>query len=344
MQTARQHPLILMACLCALLILPACAGRKEAETVALDLAERLYPGALEVHGSQLQKNYYAVTLAVKGDPVTRIRLHMTSDLMDCAAGNPCEDSFRQAYETGLARGIELKSIDTAFRSCGLPALSAESYTDGPGLIPVIATPLTDASEANLIRRLTECAHLYATTLQENGRRPHQATLNLRLLRITGTPPPPPPEALGFHHTIPADLLTAPSYMLSFSYTDTAAEPGALIFSPLFRLRQQMAEQAAAAARHMQDAGDLTLPPQLFLTQMTRDPDRIGLVHAYLTACTPAAMQPNRPCQSPDAAIRISHDFDTGNVTAHDVLRHVGSRSGLPDLPPLPARNTAEPND
>src|SRR5690554_5959022 len=119
-----RQSLLLMAALTAATATSAFADRQQTLDAALALAEANYPGQLELHTSQ-PDDTHEVVLAIKDDPITRIRFSVGSNPADCTTGSECEARLHSAYEQGVAAGVKLKAVNTAMNSCGVRPVAVE---------------------------------------------------------------------------------------------------------------------------------------------------------------------------------------------------------------------------
>jgi len=160
--------------------LAGCGDRQGSIDAAMTLAEINYPGQLELYDTHLQKDHYDVVLAIKGDPVTRIRFGVDRDPAQCRSGAHCEERLRSAYETGVASGAKLKALDQALRECGVTALGIDDTHITPAFRTIVELDLDPADQQPALDRLTPCIATFRQALPPDAS-PAQLSLKLRVL-------------------------------------------------------------------------------------------------------------------------------------------------------------------
>lgn len=338
-----------IAAFAVLLTLPlAGCGEKKAQSVeaAERLAEALYPGRLEVYGTRWRVKYdggYDVTFAVKGDPVTRIRLAVDADPSQCVPGSRCETALRDAYDYGVAQGQELKALDRGFRTCGVPVLQVASLQlQKPPKSPqsvaaqaTVAIELTTSTRAAAQARFVACTEAWG---RERAGAPWSDRVAFLTLSIipTGASRPSPPETLTLETRASSGDRLSAVYQQGVRLEGQVATPLALTFAPPFEASHELDKALSAAAKaflaNQPGAGRAHLRGFRYRTAL--DPVRVEVIRIYMLACSEWTGKPS--CVS-DLAIRMRYDLTSRTASDFELLRDVRDARGNLVLPQLPGR-------
>lgn len=332
---------LLYGWLSALLVLPAAghASRQAASEAALQLAEAIYPGQLELQATYLRKGFYEVVLTPHGDTITRIRLAMDPDPANCRLGTRCETRLRRAYTLGMAQGQEIRALDAAFRACGMPILAVEQPGGAATFVPVIAHPLNSENRAQVAQAVAACATGY-----RDASRAQPWWAERQAMRVTVASLPQgraqldPPAPLTSDVQVPTALQAVPAYAFSIALDGPAASVNHIAFAPFRALQDRIQQDIRTAAdRFARDQDDDLQQEAVSLLRQTRvDPQQVDLIDTYILACTPAARQ-GRRCARGDVALHVRYDLGKSQVV--DIARLPLARDALgsPLLPPFPAQ-------
>lgn len=325
--------------LAAALALPAAAhaSREEAARAALQLAESIHPGKLELLSTHLRKGgYYEIVLGLRGDAVTRIRFDMDRDPADCRLGTRCEERFRRSYDNGVALGQELQALDAALRGCGLPALAVIRPGGSGGVVPVVSAKLDDSTEPAVRKTLTGCMQDFRDAGHDAPWWRDRQVMRAIVLGNRDVPPQAAPAPLHWDSQVPDALLLDTAYGVRVALDTPAVSLGGWQLQSMSPLRDKIKDTVVKAAQgYLRDQPDgLVLESSPVLRETTLAPPGLDRVHTYVMACTPAARQ-GRRCARPDVLLRVAYDLDRHAVT--DIQRQALERDhlGSPQLPPLP---------
>lgn len=313
--------------------LAACADRSGSVQAAQDLADALYPGQLELHAAELQKEHYAVVLAVKGDPVTRIRFDMDRDPAQCRVGAPCETRLRSAYAAGLAAGARLKALDRAFRACGLPLLAVEGRAPGQQRL-IVELALGTENQQPALDRLAACVAEFKRDPGDALKQDEHLLFRVVLPGTEGAAPRPDP--LTFEASLPSEREREPSYFVAAALAEERISQTALRLSPNYLRTSGQDERLVEAARsflaRQQPGAQIRSSAPLWDTRL--DAQRLDLLRSYVLACSrPEAAGPCRE----DLAVRLSYDLGTAQAAEFELLPIVRQAGRPLDLPALPGR-------
>lgn len=320
----------LLACLLA-----GCGDRQGSIDAALMLAEINYPGKLELYDTHLQKDHYDVVLAIKDDPVTRIRFGVDRDPAQCRSGTACEVRLRSAYANGVAAGAKLKALDQALRKCGVTALGIDGRDITPAFTTIIELDLDPVAPQPSLDRLTPCIAAFRQAL------PPDATLAQHSLALhvlpTEKPGAAPAAPLTFETLLASKRAYEPSYLAHLGPTDKHLASGKLRLNPQYLMGDELRARLLQAARRTLDDDPLGghVPPVSFLAETQLDPQRLDVIRTYILACS--KHEPGKgPCEK-DIAVRLRYDFQSQNVSEQAVLRDIRDERGRTNLPELPGR-------
>lgn len=322
------------ALIAAMVLAPAGAraASPSAADAALQLADALYPGELEVHDTHLRKGYVEVVLAPKGDPVTRIRLAMDPDPADCRLGTPCETRLRRAYAQGIAQGQEMRTLEAAFRACGMPILAVEEPGSAAFYTPVLHASLTQDKRQQVTQDVAACAAEFRAQAQDQPWWATRTGMRVLLTDAVATPPAP----LTVDAAVPAAWQRAPAYAAIVAFDATGATVRELAFAPWRAFTAQMQETVTTATDRFlrRERGDIQRETVPTLRQTRLDPDNVDVVSTYLLACTPAARRGER-CLRGDVALDVRYDVRKDSVIEIRRVPFERDRLGSPELPPRP---------
>lgn len=302
--------------------LGGCAERQGSIEAAQRLAEANYPGELQVVGTQLQKSYYDVILGVKGDPFTRIRLQVDRDPSACRVGTPCEDRLRRAYAEGREQGRQLKAMNAAFRTCGIPLLATWPLNGRTAYVIELDLGIEDQQPA--LDLLATCTQAFAEVYGEPLRH------NFRIFRPQGEAATRVPDLVTPETELSRESRREPSYWISVDPArKDIPQQNLRIDTEIFRsgpVHDEMAEAAAALLRKEHPQATMRWPQTFWKIQL--DPQRVDVVRTYLMACREAR---EGPCRE-DLALRMTYDLTAGSLTQLSLLDAPQGLGGLPDLP------------
>ncbi|MCX8996032.1 hypothetical protein NOF55_02840 [Rhizobiaceae bacterium BDR2-2] len=314
------------------------AGREEAGQAAMKLAEAIYPGQLELYDTHLQKGYYDVTLAVKDDPVTRIRFAMDRNPADCTLGTPCEERLRRAYDNGIALGQEIKALDTTFRNCGIPVLAVHWYGGTSGLVPIIEQRLTNENQHKVVDALAACVTTFRAAYRDTAWWDQRSAIRIIISSNDKGRKAQAPDPLNFEASVPGFLQSAPAYSVTFSLDRPDVEAGALRFLPFYplndELRKAIGKEAESFLRKQPD--DVILETFVMLWETELDPERVDVIRTYVLACTHATRDGKR-CRRGDVALRVQYDLENEQVTDIQRMPLARDHHGSAIFAPLPRR-------
>lgn len=344
----RRSPCGRLALLASLLVLPAlvgCGENKQASVEAAErLAERLYPGRLEIYDTRWRLDEdrgHDVVFAIKGDPVTRIRLAVDKDPAACVAASPCEDRFRAAYEEGVARAGELRAIERSFRACGTPVLSIDELRlqqppKSPQTLAVrvtLAMELTTATRAAAEAQLATCVAGFGRERAGLPWSDRGAYVTAQIIPAAQSGEIAPPEPLTFEARPPTGEKNAAFYAQPFKLEGETAMALPLRFAPRYsEFRKLENEIAARAEAFLREAGLDKAGGQGLVFRATLDPVRVDVIRGYVLACS---VKPEKPPCRADVAVRFRHDFSSGETAEFELLRDIRDARNVIFLPPLP---------
>jgi len=329
----------LVSWLCAVLsglCLSGCGDRQASIDAALTLAEKLYPGRLELFDSHLQQGNYAVTLAVKGDPFTRIRFDIDRDPSQCRVRSHCEQRLRSAYAEGIAAGAKLKALNAAFPACGVTMLAVHEARVTSAFRTIIELDLDPANQQPGLDRLAPCVSAFRAALPLDVV-PEQRRLSLRILTPGRNGPAIARSPVTFESRLDDARQDEPSYMISIAPEARTTSAGDLRIYANFLSRPELRDQLAEAARKAlaADGQGGHVPTMTFLNETRLDPSRLDVIRTYILACS--IYEPGKgPCRE-DIAVRLHHDLASGKSSDAQVFHDVRNQHGRLDLPPLPGR-------
>lgn len=308
--------------LAALMLVQGCADREGAIGAAERLADAVYPGELETIGTQLQKSYYDVIFAVKGDPFTRIRLQMDPDPAACHVGTACEKRLRRAYIEGRARGEQLKTMNTAFRECGVPLLA--TFPVNGGIAYAVELDLGVENQQPALDRLAHCTDAFAKVFGEPIRH------NFLIFRPNASSLVPASEPVTPDTKLPRDRRAEAGYWISVnpdreyvSQTDLRIDAEFLRSGPA---HDKLVEEGRAFLKKHRPDAVLPWPNSFWKTRL--DPTRVDRVRTYLMACSEKR---EGRCRQ-DLGIRMTYDISAGVLTEISLMEAPQGVNGLPDLP------------
>lgn len=318
----------------ALVGFPACAGQGDAVSAALALAEAHYPGQLSVFSTRLEKNRYHVTLAVKGDPVTRIAFFMDPDPATCVVGSDCDARFRRAYGEGLAVGAKLKALDAAFGACGVKTLGLDGGEVTVGFRTVVELDMAIDDQQPALDQMTPCIAAFRRALPADAS-PAIRALQFRIQR-PGARKAASRVPLRFENN-PSRPSGLPTYLAGLSGDDVAISADMLRLSPDYLRRSKTNDKlvALAASTLAADPAGGAIPKMTFATGVKLDPKRLDVIRAYVPACSTPPPQ-GRRCRT-DMAVRMRYDLTTGKASEVAVIREARDARGALALPPLIGR-------
>ncbi|GEM_PF-1899420 len=326
--------------LLGLLHLAGCgSGREQAEKAAMELAEALYPGQLELYATHWQKANYEVIFAIKGDPVTRIRLAMDRNPADCKPGTSCEKWLRMAYESGIALGAELKALDKAFSSCSIPVLAVDWFGGKAHLVPIVNVLLSNKNQTSVFDKLNQCVTHFRNDNHQAQWWNDRSTIRIILASNDKQQETSKPDPLRFENSIPGFLQSSPAYSMVFRLDGGNVEAGALRFEPFHELKQKIIQTIEKdATRFLNKQADRpTLETSVILWKTQLDPQRVDVIHTYLLACTDKALNDKR-CLKGDVALRVKYDIGKHQVLEVRRMPLERDKSGSAIFPPLPSRS------
>lgn len=308
--------------LLASMALASCADRKGSIEAATRLAEKVYPGQLEVIGTQLQKTHYDVIFAVKGDPFTRIRLSMDSDPLACRFGTECEKRLRRAYVEGRHRGKQLKAMNQAFRKCGVPLLATRPMNDNSAYVVELDLGVTDQRPA--LDRLAACTRTFAEIYGEPIRH------NFLIVRLRAGKPAQAPDPVTSETRLPHERRHEPAYWIHVDPAHADLPQDALRIDRSVIADGPVHDKLVAAAQALlkksKPGAVMRWPYTIWKPEL--DPQRIDIVRAYMMACSEDR---EGRCRE-DLAIRVTYDLSADTLGEITLIEAPEGASGLPDLP------------
>lgn len=302
-------------------------ANQPAADAAMALAEATHPGKLEFHSSEQQDGAHIVTLAIKDDPITRIRFDMGSDPADCQTGTACEQRFRNAYDEGLAAGIKLAAVNEAMQSCKVRPVAVEGSAGTPQFRLVVERDLHSGQAQQQLDELTACLSDFRNALPDNAST-QQRSIALRILQ----PAEDTPAATGlltFETRLPASRQDDVSYLIGAGPEDTTLTTTQLRLDPVYLQADEQRKRFSEAARHaLGETGHV--PDNAIPWQTQLDPQQPQLLHTHILACSNPG-NGAKPCQA-DMAVRLRYDLSSDTVSNPEVLHDVVDAQGWITLP------------
>jgi len=317
------------------LALAGCGDRPGSEKAALALIEAVYPGAFVFHDSYLQKGYYDVAFAKRGDPLTRLRFAVDADPAQCRLGTPCEQRLRRAHADAVSTGIKLKALNAGFGTCGIPMLGIHDAERTSRFRTIVELEMDSADQQSALDRLAPCVAAYRQALPKSADE-HLQTLSLRiLLAERGGASAPKPMTLDSR--LPDARAAEPSYQLTIGAGEERPKTADLrLYAHYVResgLGAKLAKVARAALAKDPLGGHV--PNYALNWQLKLDPQRSDVVRTYVLACS-VEKPGTGPCQT-DIAVRIRYDLAKDEASEVAVLRNIRYDRGSMKLPELPGR-------
>jgi hypothetical protein len=140
---------LLSLLLLPLFLLAGCSKRNETEEAAQALADRLFPGELEVLESHTRfpaNDGYVVIFRARPDhadsrvPLSYLRVALEiADPAQCNPGSRCESALRTNYESAKMEAAETEAVDTAFTAGGTTPLVIPELRLSPLASPSFAS-------------------------------------------------------------------------------------------------------------------------------------------------------------------------------------------------------------
>lgn len=313
------------------IFLTACADRDGAIRAARELAEASYPGQLELYDTRLQKDHYDIILAIRGDPITRIRFAMDRDPARCQPGTPCEERLHRAYATGVADGARLKALNHVFRQCGVPLLAVDG-ADRQIRRMVVELELGETDQQPALDQLSACVQQFRAI--DGDAEP----IHFHILRRKPHGPAAMPDLVTFETGMPEEYRAEAGYLVS-------ALPGQpRIAQEKLRIDSDHVRNGAVAKPLQAAARDwlatqvpgAELPEHPAHAEIRLDPHRLDIVRVWLMACGQPAERGNGRCTQ-DLAVRIAFDMQTGEAGEWLLLRIAPEKGEPLRLPALPGR-------
>lgn len=318
------------------LLLSACADRQGSVEAAMALADAAYPGQLELFDTHMQKDRYDVTLAVKGDPYTRIRFSIDADPSRCHIGAACEERLHRAYAAGMAAGAKLKALNTAFQACGVTALGMHDNHVTPSFRTIIELDLDAQDQQPALDRLSPCVAAFRQALPADATA-DQRSLAFRILLPGSKGAAKPVFPFLFEKRLDSSRIDEVSYQIAIGPDEQAFRSEKLAISHSYLSRKELRDRLAEAARQAltNDARGGYVPKLTFLTGTRLDSDRLDVIRTYILACS-EQVPGQGPCKT-DIAVWLRYDLTRDEITEQAVLRDIRDRSGRTQLPRLPGR-------
>jgi hypothetical protein len=295
----------------AALLLVGCADREEVAKSAMRVAEANYPGQLEILDVRLTDQFrHRVTFGIKGDPITRFSLSLGSDPAECLAGSECEARLRKAYTQGVLASSRLKTLNRAFRTCGVPLLAP----DGMSEAFYLELYMERSNPQPALDRLQSCTARYWQ--ESRDKRP----LHFRILRPRKEGPAARPQLVTFESKLPAARYAEPSYLITARAGEDRIPQAALRFDPRYLRTPPVRDKLKAVIlEHLgQQRSGATLPDYMTFEGTRLDAQRIDLVHTLVPACSqPPAQRASRCIQ--DVAAHLTYDLGTGEMSVIKVV-------------------------
>lgn len=299
--------LMIMAIAC---LLTGCAGNEEAREAAMEIAEATYPGQLEVHDIRLMDQFrHDVTFAIRGDPITRIRLSLGSDPAACLPGTECQAQLRESYRNAVIASSRLKALNRAFGGCGVTLLAFADMADAF----VVELDLDAPDQQAALDRLHACTRRY---WQEGG---DARPLKFRILRPGSQGSTTMPALVTFETKLPDARLKEPTYLVTVSATDDRIARQTLRFDPQYlRSPPVRAEIKAAilpnlAARYPR----AELPFYMDYEDTTLHPHDVDRIRTSVPACSQPAPANKGHCTQ-DLLVRLAYHLDTREVNELEI--------------------------
>ena len=317
------------------LLLGGCGDREGSERAAIALTETVYPGEFEFHDSYLQKGYYDVALAKKGDPLTRIRFNIDPDPAQCRVGTACERRLRRAHASAVLSGIKVKALNAAFSRCGVALLGIHEAQITPAFRTVLELDLDPADQQPALDRLTPCIESYRQALPADADTALR-TLTLRILRPTkGQPAKPAPMTLDSR--LPDNRFDEPSYQIGIGADQEQALAADLRlyvhYISASGLDDKLADIARSTLAKDPLGGHVSNYPVNW--QLKLDPQRLDVIRTSVLACS-MYKEGQGLCRA-DVAVKMRFDLATGEASDVAVMRNILDARGSPVLPILPGR-------
>ncbi|TCP36582.1 hypothetical protein [Sphingomonas sp. BK235] len=314
------------------LILSGCGDRQGSIDAAMALAEAVYPGQLELLDSHLKKGQYAVTMGIKGDPLTRIGFDIDPDPAHCRIGTRCEERLRRAYAAGVAAGVKMKVLNAVLPACGVRMLGVQESEITPAFRTIVELDLDPADPQPGLNRVTPCIAAYRAAMPADARDDHLA---FRILLPNGAPAKSAP--LTFERQLEGARNDEPSYMISVAPDAASLSASQLRLYAWFlsapERRDRLADAARAALAAERRQGHVPRLAQFHGTRL--DPRRLDVVRTYVLACS-VRERGKGPCRT-DMAVRLRYDLRTGATSEPAILHDIRDAKGQIVLPELPGR-------
>lgn len=310
-------------------LLAGCADRDGSIEAARRLAESNYPGQLELHDTQLQKDHYDIIFAVKGDPITRIRFGVDRDPEACQPGTPCEERLRRAYRLGIASGARLKALNQVFRTCGVPLLAVEGASMRSSRM-VVELDLGETDQQPALDRLGDCARKFRAISGDRD------AVWFSILRPGPKGAAAMPDLVTFETRMPRDRRDEPRYLVAALADQDRIAHDTLRIDTSYVRRGPIAEPLETAVRSFLSSrlpnAELRSPALYWGIKL--DPRRLDVIRAYVLACSRPAPPGKGLCKD-DLAIPVTFDMRSGEASGMSVLpisRQKGEPLRLPELP------------
>lgn len=311
------------------ILLAGCADRDGSVQAALRLAEANYPGQLELYDTRLQKDHYDIILAIKGDPITRIRFAMDRDPASCQPGTPCEARLHKAYASGVADGVRLKALNRAFHMCGVPLLAVYGADRQPRRM-VVELDLGETDQQPALDRLSSCVRDFRAIDGD------EEAVGFHILRPGPDRPATMPDLVTFETAMPESRREEPGYLVAALPAEPRIPQQRLRIDPDHVRKGPVAQPLQTAVRNWL-ANKLPmaeLPEHPAHAQIRLDPHRLDLVRVWLLACSRPMERGKGPCEA-DLAVRAAFDMQSGKASELALMpisRQKGEPLRLPELP------------
>lgn len=303
------------------------ADRQQSTDAALALAEANYPGQLELHANQ-PEDTQEVILAIKDDPITRIRFTVGNDPSECTTGSECEKRFRNAHEQGVAAGVKLKAVNQAMHSCGVRPIAVEGAANTTQFRLVVERDLHSEQAQQQLDELTACLADFRQALPEDATS-QQRSIALRIVQPQGAAAATGP--LTFEDQLPAERQRELSYLIGAGPEDAQLSTAQLRLDPTYLTADEQRQRFSKVAREAlkQASREAHVPEDSLPWQTQLDPQRPNMLQTHILACS-EHQAGNEGCKA-DTAVRIQYDLSSGEVVGHEVLSEVVSEAGWVDM-------------
>ncbi|GHB11177.1 MULTISPECIES: SCO7460 family lipoprotein [Streptomyces] len=320
------------------LLLGACGvlGTEEDRGLAAELAEKHFPGQLEVIGARTLfpgTGGSEITFSVTDDRDAVVRLSVDSEKGTCAYG-ACEQAMGAAIARGRAEAADSRVMRSAFEECGHEVIAV----DPAGGAPYIAVRPTNSTVTEVIAEVGGCVQRWVTTsgagsplARKNGAAVKLVSPGVAERRETGKASWPTAMRLS-HSGLLASLGERPYYSVGYDIAggrvDTKGR--ARIVRPL-ELRREFDRTVEKAVREELRATYPQVRTNVFAGVWMLEPGTVDRQTGYVLFCE--RPDGKKRCLG-DHAVVVTTDVRGNPVGGLRIVRDVREDGGALRLPPL----------